>query len=200
MCDVWLPPMTGGYDNTLQLVTTIHPGVPIFDRLISAFVNRNARQLNQRHSQQPLLPSDIYEHFVLADVFRRQTAHHHDITNSQWRRRSLDHTACIEWKAEVILKIVVPAKCLFLRPIGVNNDLPIESLVKVVVAFSASHHLHVRAARHISAAADHPLGQPVSTESVPEPPCHVHGTTAVLICKPDPDYATVICSRQLKTV
>ena len=76
---------------------------------------------------------------MLADFFRGQTAYLHNVANSKWRGWTLNYTARLEWKAEVILELVVPAKCLFLRPIRVNDNLPIESVVKVIVTSSASH-------------------------------------------------------------
>jgi hypothetical protein len=122
-----------------QLVTAIDPGVPILNRLLSTFVNSQARQLNQRYGQQPLLPRDIHEHLMLADFFCGQTAYLHNVANPKWRRWTLNHAPRLEWKPEVILEVVVPAKRLFFRPVGVNDDLPIESLVKTIVTSAAGH-------------------------------------------------------------
>jgi hypothetical protein len=69
-----IPATLPDISESLQLVTTIDPGMPIRDRPRRLFVNSDSRQLSQRHGEQPFLPRDVHEHLVQADFFRQANA------------------------------------------------------------------------------------------------------------------------------
>ena len=76
---------------------------------------------------------------MLTNFFRWHAAYVDFVAYSQRRCWTFGLAAGSEWKLEVLLKVVVPAERLLLWPIRVNDDLPIEPMVKIGVTSSAGH-------------------------------------------------------------
>src|SRR3954453_18936309 len=104
--------------------------MPIPDRLLGLLINADTGQLGQRDCQRAIsVPARHDEHLVLANFRRGHPQDFHLVADPKWRCGTLGDATSSERELELLLEIVVPAHCLFLWAVSIDDDLHRDALL-----------------------------------------------------------------------
>src|SRR6266568_5194095 len=123
----------------LQLVSPVHPIVPILNGLLALLIYLDALQLHQGNRKLTLFPLDQHKHLVHAFLVG---SHSHDLdflSRFQWRNRAANEAAGRKRKLQGVVEIVIPDHHLLFRTVGVHNNFHVDTLFTFFIFVEASH-------------------------------------------------------------
>src|SRR5947209_16521439 len=122
-----------------QLVPPCSPVVPVSNRLLGLLIAVDDLQLGEGDRQRVPLPGHEHEHLVRALLLWCHPHHVDLITDAQWRGRTPGDAGGQEGELQMLLQVVIPADRLLLGPIGINDDLHMDTLFAFLFRGNALH-------------------------------------------------------------
>src|SRR6516162_9823896 len=110
-----------------ETATLCQPVMPVGDGLGGRFVRVDCTELGKRHGHIAAVPADQHQHIVGTGIFWCQPEDFSCFSFAEWRNWFGRDASGREGKLDLFLQVVVPAKSLLFRSIGVNDDFVMDS-------------------------------------------------------------------------